>query len=151
MPLTSLASTKFEQPFLGANYLSIDIKPVAGGGLTNGTRAEIRLKDKGIFEFASSLDKTRERAIYMKRQQLEDEEGLRACFLIRMGDSVANEFIAQLLTLHLQVVLVPRHLPLDLLMTIFLPVTTPNSMNDTPGFVSIAKGTMYSCTLNVDE
>ena len=46
---------------------------------------------------------------------------------------------------------VPRHLLLDLLMTIFLPVTTPNSMNDTPGFVSIAKGTMYSCTLNVDE
>ena len=86
----------------------------------------------------------------MKRQQLEDEEGLRAYFLIHMENSVTNEPTAQLPTLH-QVVLVPRHLPLDLLMTIFLPVTTPNSMNDTPGFVSIAKGTMYSCTLNVDE
>ncbi|KAI0080774.1 hypothetical protein K474DRAFT_95913 [Panus rudis PR-1116 ss-1] len=84
VPLTSLISTRFEQPFLGANFLAVDIKPVPEGGLTDGTKAEIRFKDKGLFEFAMSLDKTRERAIYMKRQQLEDEEGLRtSSFLIR--------------------------------------------------------------------
>lgn len=77
IPLTALLSTKFEQPFLGANYLGLEIRPVPEGGLTDGTKAEIRLKDKGIFEFASSLDKTRERAIYMKRQQVEEEDSLR--------------------------------------------------------------------------
>ncbi|CAL1700080.1 unnamed protein product [Somion occarium] len=76
IPLTALLSTKFEQPFLGANYLGLEIRPVPEGGLTDGTKAEIRLKDKGIFEFASSLDKTRERAIYMKRQQVEEEDSL---------------------------------------------------------------------------
>jgi len=76
IPLTSILSTKFEQPYFGANFLSIDIKPAPEGGLTDGTRAEIRLKDKGIFELAGILEKTRERAIYMRRQSAEDEEGL---------------------------------------------------------------------------
>ncbi|KAL4251097.1 WW domain-binding protein 2-like protein [Abortiporus biennis] len=76
IPLTSLLSTKFEQPYFGANYLALDVKPTPEGGLTDGTKVEIRFKDKGIFEFASSLDKTRERAIYMKRQQVDEEEGL---------------------------------------------------------------------------
>jgi len=76
IPHTSLRSTKFEQPFLGANYLALDFKPSPEGGLTDGTTAEIRLKDKGIFEFASSLEKTRERVVYMKRSQLEEEDGL---------------------------------------------------------------------------
>ena len=35
------------------------------------------MKDKGIFEFASLIDKTRERAVYMKRQQAYEEEDLR--------------------------------------------------------------------------
>jgi hypothetical protein len=30
-----------------------------------------------MFEFVSLLEKTRERAIYMRRQMAEDEEGLR--------------------------------------------------------------------------
>lgn len=62
----------------GANYLTFEIKPSAEGGLVDGTKAEIRFKDRGIFEFAGALDKTRERAIYMKRQKAEeDEEGPR--------------------------------------------------------------------------
>lgn len=62
----------------GANYLTFEIKPSPEGGLVEGTKAEIRFKDRGIFEFAGVLDKTRERIIYMKRQQAEEEEdGLR--------------------------------------------------------------------------
>ncbi|KAI0775865.1 hypothetical protein BD413DRAFT_602409 [Trametes elegans] len=78
VPLTSLVSTRFEQPLLGANHLIFDLKATPGGGLVDGTRAEVRVKDKGLFHFASSLDKTRERAIYMKRQSAEEEEGLRS-------------------------------------------------------------------------
>ncbi|KAI0092097.1 hypothetical protein BDY19DRAFT_928323 [Irpex rosettiformis] len=76
VPLAAILSTKFEQPFLGQNYLVVEIKPAAEGGLTNGTKAEIRLKDKGLFEFVSVLEKTRERAIYMKRSGADEEEGL---------------------------------------------------------------------------
>ncbi|KAL1944120.1 hypothetical protein VTO73DRAFT_3305 [Trametes versicolor] len=78
VPHPALLSTKFEQPRFGANYLSLEIRASPGAGLVDGTRAEIRLKDKGMFEFASSLEKTRERAIYMKRQSAEDEDGLPA-------------------------------------------------------------------------
>lgn len=77
IPLTAILSTRFEQPLLGSNFLSVDIRPATSGGLTEGSRAEIRMKEKGIFEFASLLDKTRERAVYMKRQQADEEEGLR--------------------------------------------------------------------------
>lgn len=70
-------STSFEQPYFGSNYLSVDIKPSPDGGLTFGTKAEIRLKDRGIFEFVSVVEKTRERAIYMKRQAANDEDTLR--------------------------------------------------------------------------
>jgi len=74
--LTSILSTKFEQPYLGSNYLVIDVHPAPEGGLTEGTKVEIRFKNKGLFEFASALDKTRERAVYMKRQSADEEEGL---------------------------------------------------------------------------
>ena len=77
IPLTAILSTKFEQPFFGANFLAIDIKPTPGGGLTEGSKAEVRLKDKGLFEFVGSLEKTRERAIYMRRSSCDEEEGLR--------------------------------------------------------------------------
>ncbi|KAG6919761.1 hypothetical protein DXG01_001595 [Tephrocybe rancida] len=76
VPLPSVLSTKFEQPTFGPNYLSFDIKPSAEGGLTTGTRAELRFKDRAMFEFVSLLEKTRERAIYMKRRSAEEEEGL---------------------------------------------------------------------------
>lgn len=77
VPLAAILSTKFEQPFFGQNFLAIEIKPVDEGGLTVGTKAEIRLQDKGLFEFVSVLEKTRERAIYMKRSGADEEEGLR--------------------------------------------------------------------------
>jgi hypothetical protein len=52
----------------------IDIKPSPGGGLTEGTSAEIRLKDQGMFGLASAVEKVRERALFMKRESaLEDE------------------------------------------------------------------------------
>lgn len=78
IPLPSILSTKFEQPYFGPNYLTLDIRPSPEGGLNDGTKAELRFKDKGLFEFVGTLEKTRERAIYMRRQSAEDEEGLRA-------------------------------------------------------------------------
>jgi len=77
LPLPSIISTRFEQPYLGSNYLSIDIKPSPDGGLTSGTKSEIRLKNQGIFQFVSLVEKTRERAVYMKRQMRDEEESLR--------------------------------------------------------------------------
>lgn len=82
VPLHAILSTKFEQPYFGANFLAFEIKPSPEGGLAEGTQAEIRLRDRAMFEFVSLLEKTRERAIYMKRQAVtEDEEGLRELHL----------------------------------------------------------------------
>lgn len=82
VPLHAILSTRFEQPTFGPNYLSFDVKPSAEGGLNDGTRVEVRFKDRAMFEFVSLLEKARERAIYMKRQNAEDaEEGLRKRFL----------------------------------------------------------------------
>jgi hypothetical protein len=78
LPFESILSTKFEQPYLGSNYLSIDIRPSPDGGLTSGTKSEIRLKNEGIFQFVSLLEKTRERAIYMRRQIKDEEDTLPA-------------------------------------------------------------------------
>jgi len=78
IPLTALLSTRFEQPYFGSNYLVIDVQPAPEGGLTHGTKAEVRLKDKGLFEFVSSLEKTRERAVYMRRQAADDHDDLPA-------------------------------------------------------------------------
>ncbi|KAJ3719253.1 hypothetical protein FB446DRAFT_660156 [Lentinula raphanica] len=76
VPLPSILSTRFEQPVFGPNYLSFEIKPSSGGGLTKGTTVEVRFKNQAMFEFIALLEKTRERAIYMKRQMAEEEEGL---------------------------------------------------------------------------
>jgi len=77
VPLHSILSTKFEQPTFGVNFLTFEIKPSPEGGLTDGTKAELRFRDRAMFEFVSILEKTREKAIYMKRQAVvEDEEGL---------------------------------------------------------------------------
>ncbi|KAL7282680.1 hypothetical protein ACG7TL_004154 [Trametes sanguinea] len=84
VPLTAIISTQFEQPRFAGNYLAIEIKASPGGGLVDGTRAEIRFKDKGIFEFTSVLEKTRERAIYMKRQSADEEEGLPPSWVLIM-------------------------------------------------------------------
>lgn len=77
VPLAAILACKFEQPLFGSNYLVLEIRPSPEGGLTNGTKAEIRLKGKGLFEFVSALEKTRERAIYMRRSSCDEEEGLR--------------------------------------------------------------------------
>ncbi|KIO12533.1 hypothetical protein M404DRAFT_124458 [Pisolithus tinctorius Marx 270] len=78
IPLESILSSKFEQPFFGSNYLVLGIRPSVGGGLTHGTMLEIRSLNTGLFAFVSILEKTREKAIYMKRRSLDDEENLPA-------------------------------------------------------------------------
>lgn len=77
VPLHAVLSTRFEQPTFGANFLSFEVKPSSEGGLSDGTHVELRFKERAMFEFVSLLEKSRERAIYMKRQGAEDEEGLR--------------------------------------------------------------------------
>jgi hypothetical protein len=77
IPLSSILSSRFEQPVFGANYLALTIKPTADGGLTEGTTLEIRFLDTGMFKFVSVLAKTREKAIFMRRRSIEDEENLR--------------------------------------------------------------------------
>jgi hypothetical protein len=64
---------------MGANYLSFEIRPVPDGGLSPGTRAELRIKDRPMFQFVSTLEKVRERAVYMRRQSLDEDEGPREC------------------------------------------------------------------------
>ncbi|KAF9480184.1 hypothetical protein BDN70DRAFT_833193 [Pholiota conissans] len=76
VPLHSILMTRFEQPTFGQNYLTFEVKPSANGGLTDNTKVDVRFKDRAMFEFVSLLEKSRERAIYMKRQITEDEEGL---------------------------------------------------------------------------
>ena len=73
----------------------LEIKPSAEGGLKEGTTAEIRLKDQGIFEFVESLEKTRQRALFMKRQKAheEAEEGLRG-FLNPCRGSFSSDCVA---------------------------------------------------------
>ena len=82
--LPSILSTRFEQPYLASNYLHIDIRPTPDGGLKAGTSAEIRLKNQAIFQFVSMLEKTRERAIYMIRQILDEEDTLRTPTLLHL-------------------------------------------------------------------
>lgn len=79
-----ILSTGFHQPTFGANYLTFELKPSPDGNLTDGTSVEIRFRDRAMFEFASLIEKTRERAIYMRKQMAEDEEaeGLRAYQII---------------------------------------------------------------------
>jgi len=77
VPLLAILSASFEQPMFGANYISFEIKPSPEGGLTKGTKAEIRLHDRGILQFWEQLQKPRERAIYERRSKAEeDDEGL---------------------------------------------------------------------------
>ncbi|KAH9062266.1 hypothetical protein EDB87DRAFT_1559428 [Lactarius vividus] len=87
LPLHSILSTRFEQPYLASNYMSIDIRPSPDGGLTPGTNAEIRLKNQPIFQFVSSLEKTRERAVYMRRQIQDEEDTLPAYASPQQGPS----------------------------------------------------------------
>lgn len=75
--LLSLLSIQYQQPYFGSNYLALDIKPSPGGGLTEGAKAELRLKDKGLFELSGTLEKSRERALYKKRDEMLNQPQLR--------------------------------------------------------------------------
>lgn len=77
VPLSSIISTDFQQPLLGSNFLVMLISPSPEGGLTDGTKAEVRCSGR-LFQFAAALDKTRERAVEaMRNQDPELEDGLR--------------------------------------------------------------------------
>jgi hypothetical protein len=72
-----MVSTNFQQPLLASNFLVVTISPSPQGGLTDGTKAELRCSGR-LFEFAAALDKTRERAVEaMRNQDPELEDGLR--------------------------------------------------------------------------
>jgi hypothetical protein len=73
----STLSIQYQQPYFGSNYIALDIKPASGGGLTEGTKAELRLKDKGLFELSGTLEKSRERALYKKRDEMLNQPDLR--------------------------------------------------------------------------
>jgi len=79
-------STRFEQPLFAANYLEFGVKPSRDGGLTDKTLVELRFKDRAMFEFISLLEKSRERAIYMKRQTADEEEGLRQYYRAQLAN-----------------------------------------------------------------
>ena len=77
VPLSLTVSTSFQQPLLGSNFLAMSISPSPDGGLTHGTKAEVRCSGR-LFSFAAALDKTRERAVEaMRNQDPELEDGLR--------------------------------------------------------------------------
>ncbi|KIM63698.1 hypothetical protein SCLCIDRAFT_1214089 [Scleroderma citrinum Foug A] len=78
LPLECILSSKFEQPFFGSNFLVLSINPSPGGGLTHGTTLEARTLKTGLFSFVGILEKTRERAVYMKRHSMDDDENLPA-------------------------------------------------------------------------
>jgi WW domain-binding protein 2 len=75
----------------GANYITFEIKPAPDGGLTKGTKAEIRLSDRGILQFWEVLQKPRERAIYERRSMaLEEDESLRAYLSLSLSLSLVR-------------------------------------------------------------
>jgi len=55
----------------------LSINPSPGGGLTQDTTLELRTLKTGLFSLVGVLEKTRERAVYMKRHSMDDEENLR--------------------------------------------------------------------------
>ena len=73
----SVLSIQYQQPYFGSNLIALDIKPAPGGGLTEGTTAELRLKDKGLFELSGALEKSREMALYKKRDEMLNQPALR--------------------------------------------------------------------------
>lgn len=75
--LLSLLSIQYQQPYFGSNHIALDIKPAPGGGLTEGAKAELRLRDKGIFELSGVLEKSREKALYKKRDEMLNQPELR--------------------------------------------------------------------------
>ncbi|KDN47399.1 hypothetical protein RSAG8_03539, partial [Rhizoctonia solani AG-8 WAC10335] len=68
LPWVYVLSTSFVQPYFAANYLAVDVRPAEGGGLTLGTKAEVRLTDRGMFEFINMVESVRSKAIERARE-----------------------------------------------------------------------------------
>lgn len=68
LPWLSVLSTSFVQPYFAANYLSMDIRPAPDGGLSLGTTAQVRLIERGMFEFIKSVEGVRNSAIERARE-----------------------------------------------------------------------------------
>ncbi|KAF8725060.1 female pronucleus assembly, partial [Rhizoctonia solani] len=68
LPWLSVLSTSFAQPYFGANYLAMDVRPAEGGGLVLGTKVEVRLTDRGMFEFINMVEGIRNKAIERARE-----------------------------------------------------------------------------------
>lgn len=75
------------QPTFAANYLTMDLKAASGGGLSEGTKCEIRFKDQPILPFINTLEKSRERAVYRMRDAM-FEDDLREPILPPYADSL---------------------------------------------------------------
>ncbi|KAI9279026.1 hypothetical protein BC943DRAFT_284343 [Umbelopsis sp. AD052] len=61
VPLLSLKSCKYEQPWFAANYISGHVLPVAGGGLSQPGQLKLIFKEGGGFEFYSIFRELLER------------------------------------------------------------------------------------------
>jgi len=72
--LHGIISTQFNQPTFSANYLSMELKPANGGGLSEGTKCEVRFKDQPLLPFVNTLEKSRERAVYRSRTAMFDDD-----------------------------------------------------------------------------
>ncbi|CAE6463015.1 unnamed protein product [Rhizoctonia solani] len=68
LPWVYVLSTSFVQPYFAANYLAMDVRPAEGGGLTLGTKVEVRLTDRGMFEFINMVEGMRSSAIERARE-----------------------------------------------------------------------------------
>ena len=72
--LHGILSTQFIQPTFSVNYLSMELKPANGGGLSEGTKCEVRFKDQPLLPFVNTLEKSRERAVYRMRDAMFDDD-----------------------------------------------------------------------------
>ena len=72
--LHGILSTQFVQPTFAANHLVMELKPAAGGGLSEGTKCEVRFKDQPMLPFINTLDKSRERAVYRMRDAMFEDD-----------------------------------------------------------------------------
>ena len=69
LPWTSVLSTSFVQPYFAANYLAMDVRPAQGGGLELGTTVEVRLVERGMYEFVKMVEGVRVKAIEKAREE----------------------------------------------------------------------------------
>ncbi|KAF8324552.1 uncharacterized protein EI90DRAFT_2895810, partial [Cantharellus anzutake] len=64
IPPLAITSTSFLQPWFSANYLNLTLgRPVEGGGITSGSTIEVRLNDRGLFQFVEIVERMRAQAV----------------------------------------------------------------------------------------